>query len=358
MAINGSDLLARLQSMVKVEQQRKQRAFASTFGNVVRARMFELGRGELAGEAFDEIRKWKRDEQLIRNEVPNVGEKARRNMPHAIPEETLRIVYNENIDLFETLQSELNSLRSKTTHVSAVFRPFKPKYFDVWADAVQDFPKFKLLDKAGDLHIRPVTDLISFKIWADDVYSLFSESAVYDPTVMSLKNADTGANRIPLPMGMIRKGSERIYGQQWRLWIRENQEEIAEYIESTPPESRRKVEAISTSTSMAEYLGRQNTDVNELETPSLPYKPGHVSEIELVVAPINDASLAASQTWSSRAAAIEAIGEFIDALRDAWGLDHEQVRCTFKFGNGVVPVKPLTLSEAAGFLKGFLEKRA
>jgi hypothetical protein len=280
-------------------------------------------------------------------------------MPHAIPEEILRTVYREHEDLFETLQSELNSLRSKTTHVSAVFRPFKPKYFDIWAEAVVDFRKSQLMVKAGDLYSRQIEDIISFKIWADDVYSLFSESAVYDPTEMRLRTAEPahpGINRIPLPMGMIRKGSERIYGQQWRLWIRENQEEIAEYIQSTSPESRQRVETIVAA--VAQSREPVKAETHESLTTNLITTQILQSEIELVVTPINDATLTASQTWGTKAIALGEIGEFIEALKDAWGNGEGQVRCTFKFGNGVVPIKPLTLDEASIFLRAFLEKRA
>lgn len=358
MAISGSDLITRLQNMVKIEQHRRQRAFASNFGNAVRARMEELGRGELAGEAFDEIRKWKRDENLLRQDVANVGEKARRNMPHAIPEEVLRILYQEYVDLFERLQSELNSLRSKTTHVSAVFRPFRQKYFDEWADAVVDFRKSQLMDRAEELRARQITDHISFQIWADDLYSLFRDSAVFNPTEMTLKPSSGSAterDRIALPMGMIRSGSERIYGQQWRLWIRENLEEIAEYIESTSEDSRARVTAIVNSISASR--DQRPTNKPKVEMLSEGTHEPEPKRIELEVALQSDPTLSAKQLWETKELALEGLGDFLETLQDAWSAEDEPVRCTIKFGNSIVPFRPLTLQKASSFLADFLIKR-
>jgi hypothetical protein len=236
MTIQGSQLIARIQSMVQVNGRDKHKQFSLQFGSLIRREYPALNLDAEADLLFDVFRKCRRDESTSQQgprlqtgtSIDGVEEALWRETKQGwgtIDKNQLALLYAKTKTSFESILTDFNSSRSRATHVLALFRPFQDRYFLEWVRSVTPYQKTNLEQRIIYLKNSYVNDKIELSIWANDVFELFQESAVFYPEKQEIIQKDPN-RKGSLPLGMISSQSVRIYGQQWRLWIREFENEI------------------------------------------------------------------------------------------------------------------------------------
>jgi len=350
-AIRGSELVQRLQTMVQVATRERHRTINEQFAAEITEDLRPFGLTDHASDAFDYLRKWRRDgismkkmEEAYRlnemsREAPREGDREGRDPWLRIPFYKLTELFENHKESFDFYLSEFNNVKSKSTHVTAVFRPFKERYVQEWSRYFDAYPIDRVEKMISDLNSEEIGDKVELHIWASSVYELFKLAAVYNPAYEQKQSwLDSEKAQKRLPQGMISSTSERIYGQQWRLWLRENEEEISEDL------FQAQVDTVDL-----------NQDVMSLKAYSAPLdlespRPEPLDEISIQVTVLDSPGLTSTQTWSDSDYTKAELKDWLDLLDHAWGLDSELVQITLKFKSNVksseLTLRPTELSQA------------
>ena len=351
MAIRGSELVQRLQTMVQVATRERHRAINEQFAAVIVEDLRPFGLHDQSNDAFDYFRKWRRDGISMKKmeEAYHLNEMSR-EAPKEVDRDGrdpwLRIPLNKLMELFERHKesfdfyvSEFNNIKSKSTHVSAVFRPFKDRYVEEWSRYFDSYPIDRVEKTILDLNSEFIGDKVELHIWASSVYEVFKLAAVYNPTYeqkASLLDLDKSQKR--LPQGMISSTSERIYGQQWRLWLRENEEEISAHLFQAQLETP--------------DLNQDVINLQTIHAPTDVESPGPelMDELSIGISVMDSPGLTATQTWLGSDYTNAELKDWLELLGKAWGLDGELVQITIKFKSNPksseLTLRPTEISQA------------
>ena len=351
MAIRGSELVQRLQSMVQVSTRERHRTISEQFASEVIEDLRPFGLQGQASDAFDYLRKWRRDGVSMKkleeaHRLNELSREAPREVDRDVRDPWLRIPLHKLIELFENHKesydfylSEFNNIKSKSTHVTAVFRPFKDRYIQEWSRYLDTYPVQLVEKMISDLNSEEIGDKVELNIWASSVYELFKLAAVYNPDYeQKTLRLDAERSQKRLPQGMISSTSERIYGQQWRLWFRENEDEISAYL------LQAQVDNVDL-----------NQDVMSLKTYDTqldpgPSEPEPMDELSIQVSVLDSPGLTSTQTWLDRDYTTAELKDWLDLLNKAWGLDDELVQITVKFRSNLksseLSLRPTVISQA------------
>jgi len=330
--IRGSELVQRLQTMVQVSTRERHRSINEQFATEVIEDLRPFGLQDQASEAFDFFRKWRRDgvsmkkmeEAYVSNEIPleprKEGDRDGRDPWLRIPLYKLIEIFENRRSGFDFYVSEFNNIKSKSTHVTAVFRPFKERYVVEWSRHFDSYPLGQVERMIADLNSEVIGDKVELHIWASSVYELFKLAAVYNPAheeKISRLGSEKSEKR--LPQGMISSTSERIYGQQWRLWLRENEDEISQFLIHAQVESA--------------DLDQDVFALKTMEAPLTPEvsKPEQLDELSIQVSILEAPELTSTQTWLDSDYTHSELKDWLTLLGRAWGLERELVQITLKF---------------------------
>lgn len=362
MPLTGSELISRIPSMVQVSTRAKHRALAESLANSARQTMAELGHQEKAAELFDLFRKCRRELKSQNSRGAEdmgltMGEllwKESGNGFGDLSPEQLELLWLGQQDHFESLTTEFNSARSKATHVLAVLRPLNERYFREWASVIEGFDetyRAKEADKIRDFEVHDKTDL---GVWSSLVYDLFSSTAVFDQSKKSAykKTADIQLTdgRPLVPTGMISEPSERIYRQQWRLWIRENEEKIMQYAKP--------LDSGQLSTKFDFVHPQQNlTNFSENEKPE--HRQMNDRQIEISLALESDPSLVANRAWNSQSLTYKDVDSWLNMMSNAWDAEDSNLRVNVRFkgqaGEGDLTMRTKNFEETPKKLHNLLD---
>ncbi len=351
MPIRGSELVQRLQTMVQVSTRERHRAINEQFALEIIEDLRPFGLQDQADEAFDFFRKWRRDGMSMKKmeeaygasemsvQARREGEREGRDPWLRIPLYKLIEIFENRRESFDFFVSEFNNIKSKSTHVTAVFRPFKEKYLDEWSRHFDSYPLDKVQRMTTELNTEVVSDKVELHIWATSVYELFKLAAVYNPAYeqkASWLGSEKSERR--LPQGMISSTSERIYGQQWRLWLRENEEEISQYLFQAQVETP--------------DLNQGSMALRTIEAPLGPEvaKSEQADELSIQVSVLDAPELTSTQTWVNSDYTNSELRDWLDLLGKAWGLEKELVQITLKFSSSMksseLSLRPSEISKA------------
>lgn len=367
MPIRGSELVQRLQTMVKVTTREKHRAISDQFGATMATDLSRFGIEDLANEAFDYFRKWRRDElsmkKLVDTHAAGLGhseaqgalDRDTRDPWLRIPLFQLEELFESRRPSFEFLVSEFNIMKSKATHVSAVFRPFQDKYLSEWTAYLDEYPADRVRVLRDRLSAELIGDKVELHIWADSVYELFKLAAVYSPDYEHKeKLVGNQLKQKRLPQGMISSTSERIYGQQWRLWLRENEEEISKSLNLFHADTAAS-NFISTEQAPEPDL---NQDVSHIAQVKRTEQSGEVG-LEVTVSGLPE--LSANQYWSDGEYSAEELQQWLDLLQSAWDLEGELIHATLRFKteshSSEMTLRPVEISEVIPAISKVIELR-
>ena len=318
MSVDGSGLIVKIQSMVKVQGRELHRQLGREFASLAEAELRSEDAGSLGSELsliFDVFRKCRREESSV-NWAQNEGEldagdllkeliwKETKGGWGKINREQLYSLYIKTNSSLDAILSEFNSSRSRATHVLALFRPFQDRYLSEWSTSVSPYPREQLDSKIASLRGAVINDKIALAIWAEEVFDLFQEAAVFYPErqVIVQKSPEREGK---LPLGMISSQSLRIYGQQWRLWIREYENQVLSF-QNGEKDNEAGV-PLQITMPEASDLGPESQLVG---TQSAYF------EIELI--PGSDESLSAKRTWDDKASAELQLADWIESIGLIW----------------------------------------
>jgi hypothetical protein len=246
MPIQGTELIARIQSLVNLQTRSEGRRLGSAMAERVLPDLEKHGAARHADIIFDMLRRTRRDFRNIQSVFKRDSDPARDHMEvrsgiESVLYETLSVLgdftkedvkefYSKHEDFFEELLRELNQSRSKATHILAVFRPFKEKYVASWAKELDHYPAEEIRARAQALEGVAIMNPFDLDIWVNQVYELFEDSSVFKGKLAEEVKYNEGAGRLRarhVPFGMISESSERIYRQRWLNWYNENEKELS-----------------------------------------------------------------------------------------------------------------------------------
>lgn len=365
MPIRGSELVQRLQTMVKVSTRERHRAISEQFGAAITQDLSRFGIEHLANEAFDFFRKWRRDELsmkkledahsegLVNSESQWVIDREARDSWLRIPLVQLEELFESRRPAFEFYVSEFNIIKSKATHVTAVFRPFQERYLSEWRSYLDSYPADKVMMLRDRLNFEQIGDKVELHIWADSVYELFKLAAVYNPDYEHKSLSPDGArNQKRLPQGMISSTSERIYGQQWRLWLRENEDEISKFL------SQLQEESVDPALIATDHLAAVDLD-QDVPMGAQIKKSGSSNGISIEVTVSGSPELNALQNWVNGEYSEEALERWLTLLQSAWSLDGELVHVALKFqsesNSSEMTLRPVEISKVTSSVSKVIE---
>jgi hypothetical protein len=369
--IRGLELVQRLQTMVQVASRTKHRSINEQFGQEIIEDLKPFGLQAHAGEAFDFLRKWRRDDISMRKmeesylagvdtfELSKATEREGRDPWLRIPLVQLTELFERRRGSFDFFVSEFNNMKSKATHVTAVFRPFQDRYVNEWSNYLDTYPTDQVRRKIDALNSELIGDKVELHIWATNVYDLFKFSAVYNPAFES-KQSSFESDKIQkrLPQGMISSTSERIYGQQWRLWLRENEDEISQFLFQ-----------------VQETLVDLDQNVTAIQIPELqvnrtvgfpinsePERHVPLDEISVQVTVLAAPELTSTQNWAGGDYSDADLRDWLGLLQDAWALDQELVQITLRFRSNLksseLTLRPSEISDSVTAVSAVIKRRS
>ncbi len=363
MPIRGLELVQRLQTMVQVASRAKHRSINEQFGSEIIEDLKPFGLEANANEAFDFFRKWRRDDMSMKKmeeaylagsesfELSKAVERDGRDPWLRIPLEQLKELFERRRGSFEFYLSEFNIVKSKATHVSAVFRPFQERFVNEWSNYLDTYPTEQARKKISDLNSELIGDKVELHIWAASVYDLFKFAAVYNPA-FEQKQASQGSQKVQkrLPQGMISSTSERIYGQQWRLWLRENEDEISQFLTQTQ-EVVPEMAQVSASPRAKEVFSNFESE-----------RPDQLDEISIQATVLGAPELTSTQSWTDGDYSDSDLGDWLGLLQDAWALDKELLQITLRFRSNLksseLTLRPSGISDAVTAVTAVIKRRS
>ncbi len=371
MPIRGLELVQRLQTMVQVASRAKHRTISEQFGSEIIEDLRPFGLETHAGEAFDFFRKWRRDDISMKKmeeaylagsesfEILKTVERDGRDPWLRIPLAELTELFDRRRGSFDFYVSEFNNMKSKATHVSAVFRPFQDRFVNEWSNHLDTYPLGQVRRKIGDLNSELIGDKVELHIWAAGVYDLFKFAAVYNPA-FEHKQLSEGFEKIQkrLPQGMISSTSERIYGQQWRLWLRENEDEISQFLFQVQ-ETLVDLDQNVTSIRIPEISVNR---IPEVSNNSEPDRHVQLDEISVQVTVLGAPELTSTQNWVNGDYSDVDLRDWIGLLQDAWALDKELVQITLRFRSDLksseLTLRPSEISDSVTAVSAVIKRRS
>jgi len=361
--IRGLELVQRLQTMVQVASRAKHRSISEQFGQEIIEDLKPFGLQAHAGEAFDFLRKWRRDDISMKKmeesylagvdtfELSKATEREGRDPWLRIPLVQLTELFERRRGSFEFFVSEFNNMKSKATHVTAVFRPFQDRYVKEWSNYLDTYPTDQVRRKIDALNSELIGDKVELHIWAANVYDLFRFAAVYNPAFEKKQSSfDSDKIQKRLPQGMISSTSERIYGQQWRLWLRENEDEFSQFLYQAQ-EMFVEVSQLSMAPRPVEVSSNFEAE-----------RPEPLDEVSIQVAVLAAPELTSTQNWAGGDYSDADLRDWLGLLQDAWALDKELVQITLRFRSNLksseLTLRPSEISDSVTAVSTVIKRRS
>jgi hypothetical protein len=157
---------------------------------------------------------------------------------------------------------------------------------------------------------------------------------------------------------MISSTSERIYGQQWRLWLRENEDEISQFLFQ-----------------VQETLVDLDQNVTAIQIPELqvnrtvgfpinsePERHVPLDEISVQVTVLAAPELTSTQNWAGGDYSDADLRDWLGLLQDAWALDQELVQITLRFRSNLksseLTLRPSEISDSVTAVSTVIKRRS
>lgn len=362
MPIQGTELIARIQSLVNLQTRSEGRRLASAMAERVLPDLEKHGAARHADTIFDMLRRTRRDFRNIQSAFKRDSDPARDHMEvrsgiESVLYETLSILgdftredvkefYARHEDFFEELLRELNHSRSKATHILAVFRPFKEKYVASWAKELDFYPAEEIRSRARTLEGVAIMNPFDLDTWVNQVYELFVDASVYKGKLAEEIKQNEDARRVRarhVPFGMISESSERIYRQRWLNWFNENEKELTALVLGGRGMTQENWSEVLKSTSFnSTHMPSMNFSApqmqNSISTEAAPMaaaaSPSPQGQITLNVHSTSNSKLKGQRTWLNEDLALGELELWLGMLDALWQEHAREVSIEVKFVTG------------------------
>ena len=304
MKITGGELVAliaqRATEQVESERELAAKDLAVAFHRVIGdALTFEQ-----CLPVFDIYRKYDLRAAQIGQNLPN-GELGSRSETlvddlakafETIPRRVLDSFVERSWDDYRQARSGLFRARSRASHVTAVLKPFKRRYFDIWEKSLGDQRDFRAgRSRIAELEAKTCRDIRDIELWAEDVIDLFAEFGVVD------RSSDAEMR----PMGTISSNSLRTYRLQWRNWIEENGGALIGGYAEAPSAPKLQSSFISAPAPVG-LVGSLSLEISSLKSDSFSARQSWASFSSSQLASVTEwlkvaSKLAAPESWPLRA---------------------------------------------------------
>jgi hypothetical protein len=367
MSISGHELIARLQGLIANQSRNEEREYGRTMAKLVMPKLQAHSAEQHADEVFDLFRRARRDALSVRSR--REGLEVARSSSEVAFERTIQTISNEmmawgnfdsesitrfyleSLDAFEELQRDFNKTRSRRSHLSAIFRPFKERYVSTWDRYLDTYPTEQVRAESSRIQDEVVT-LTNLDQWAARVFDLFVLATVYSPEMNRKQHVDDAPSaRMPVQLGLINQNSVEIYRGRWKEFLTLNRNEIEAELSSQEPSQR---------LSMASSATGSNFDANYLSNDGFSYSSyarGNSSPtptVNVVVSLSENESVNAQRSWVSNETASSEIGMWLAMLQALWATAGTTVTSKVKFssaaGDSEVTVPSLEFDAAATLL--------
>lgn len=118
----------------------------------------------------------------------------------------------------EELSSKAHQARTQAAYLSAMLRPFDPKYLYLWRNERPELKLKEVESRIQYLESMEISDVESVIEWGDQVAELFKDVIVVDDESM--------LTPMKRPFGTVSAKSSRTYLQSWNAFIRRNREQL------------------------------------------------------------------------------------------------------------------------------------
>jgi hypothetical protein len=367
MSISGHELIARLQGLIANQSRNEEREYGRTMAKLVMPNLQAHSAEQHADEVFDLFRRARRDALSVRSR--REGLEVARSSSEVAFERTIQTISNEmmawgnfdsesitrfyleSLDAFEELQRDFNKTRSRRSHLSAIFRPFKERYVSTWDRYLDTYPTEQVRAESSRIQDEVVT-LTNLDQWAARVFDLFVLATVYSPEMNRKQHVDDApSTRMPVQLGLINQNSVEIYRGRWKEFLTLNRNEIEAELSSQEPSQR---------LSMASSATGSNFDANYLSNDGFSYssygrgKSSPTPTVNVVVSLSENESVNAQRSWVSNETASSEIGMWLAMLQALWATAGTTVTSKVRFssaaGDSEVTVPSLEFDAAATLL--------
>jgi hypothetical protein len=371
MSLTGKDLVSTIQSTLDTEARRDQQVLRDEMAAFAFPVLQRFGVEKHADEIFDLYRSLDMGTASRQKDIESKGNSFASHLKRwGVESHEQATQLDDELGLkYSELRTRLYASRSLSAHVGAVLRPFRRRYLDAWAEAgIPGFSLNQVSIKVDELSLQVVRDEHELAEWGNSVYSLFSETAIFN---RALRDAD-----IKRPMGMIGEGSERTYRQQWFAWVKKSGPDLLLAAHDEP--EARKVDFLQSLgfTGSAEISQEHSNELVanyasvSVESPSLSQrrqfdKPAtdsfvmppesstlqQTTELTIRVSDSIESTLVADRSWSDKKSAVSDVDGWVSNLIRFWGGPDRIASVQIEFkesGNeSTFPLPPLPLGQIA-----------
>jgi hypothetical protein len=345
MSITGEQLLAAVQHLTELDARAEAASLAMELGDEARERMAAIGIPERSPELFQlfrvsDLRSTQRLKDREKQEsFPAFDVFAKRLSAWGVSDLALaKALFEEFFPTYERLRSQLFKSRSMATHVTAVLRPFRLKYVELWKESNVNGINFDFLEKrTHELSSQVVSSRDELTIWQKRVYALFSETAVVRKTAQARMADSKPEAEHKRPLGTISEPSEKIYEHQWRNWFLANSDRLLKTDLSEIPPLRQ--DAVYRSAPLRRHAEGRDAGavwryVNQDNAYSKAARPDSETQVNITIASATNVDLKSEWAGTLQPTARSQVREWLDDTNMFWGSDSVAVTGSVSFGIG------------------------
>jgi len=366
MITNGRDAVAAIKLLLERDLKQEELRVRADMAEKVQSELDAIGLGDRAVDVFQLYRDADMEAMRRRVEFRKIDTGAAHERSSgieavfagkmrrwgALDSETILSFQKAHEADYTKFRNKLFQARIRTTHVKAVLRPFNPRYMDSWAEARingLDFEKEQRNVEA--LLAQPIENEIHLTSWAEEVYRLFQRVAVLKNVIEQQYEMRPDKNK---PLGAIGARSERTYSQQWSRWFNENSSRLmSENFEPQASSGDYQRNSYEYSPQGARAPLSYSSSYQAQDAPVVATEPSDAVIVRAQA--VDDASLAAESSFSSRARAIEEVEKWFAYLGAVWGDSRRIVGLEIEFQSGATTYKnklpQSSLDGAASYVK-------
>lgn len=355
----GTDVVAVIQRLVddqtRDSQQAKQLAIEAVLGG------FAQNHGiAQQGKAITTLAK------LLRNEDATTIRQVR-TLSDALLLKDERTLDNDLKELRKELgpiEATFHQVKTKNAFISAVLRPFSPKFTAAWFSEREDIDIDQLQKTIQRLETNEIGNLEELNSWIEEVAALFEQLVVY--------RGEDADNYYARPSGTVSLKSSRTYLQAWIAFTEKSKQDLWSLLTVGEKAPNKTKDQISSSARQEDGLdqyappSREPTRVksakvsrNRTESSfSMMIAPPPGSEnkpsqgwVEIFIESKLDSSAQATRRWESSADFRMSIQKWLDTLPIIWGPAADQfiakVSVKNNTGQSDLTLPSLTANDAA-----------
>ena len=234
--LRGTDVVAVIQRLLEEQTQKskdeRQDKIAEAFGGFAKDHGIPL-----QTKSFMTLAK------LVRNDDATTIRQVR-SLSDALlmkDESALKKDLKELGEALGPIEATFHQVKTKNAFISAVLRPFSPKFTAVWFSEREDVDRDQLQQTIQRLETNEIATLADLNGWIDEVAALFEQLVVY--------RGEDADNYYARPTGTVSLKSSRTYLQAWIAFTEKSKQDLWSLLTVGEKATNKTKDQISSSTS-------------------------------------------------------------------------------------------------------------